>query len=185
MSSGYAIRPIAIEQFDAFVAYLDDHASDNGRNGTPLFRPRSRNDTQFDPDKLAAFRAGLELAVGAPKWRKAWAAFGAGDVIAGHVDLRAHPDSCTEHRALLGLGVHRDHRRRGLGKALVQHALDWARRETELEWIDLSFLAGNVPAERLYRSLGFEHVATVADMYRIDGESTDCVSMALRLRKQT
>jgi ribosomal protein S18 acetylase RimI-like enzyme len=183
MSSGYVTRAIAIEQFDAFVAYLDDQASDNGLNGTPLFRPRSRSDTRFDPEKQAAFRAGLELAVGAPKWRKAWAAFGAGDAIAGHVDLRAHLDSCTEHRALLGLGVHRDHRRRGLGKALVEHCLDWARRATELEWIDLNFLWGNVPAERLYRRLGFEHVATVADMYRIDGESIACVSMALRLRR--
>jgi ribosomal protein S18 acetylase RimI-like enzyme len=183
MSLGYVIRPIAIEQFDKFVAYLDDQASDNGRDGTPLFRPSSRSGTRFDPEKLAAFRAGLELVVGAPKWRRAWTAFGAGDAIAGHVDLRAHPDSCTEHRALLGLGVHRDHRRRGLGRALVEHSLDWARLETELEWIDLNFLSGNVPAERLYRNLGFEHIVTVADMYRIDGESIACVSMALRLHR--
>ncbi len=102
---------------------------------------------------------------------------------AGHVDLRAHPDSCTEHRALLGLGVHRDHRRRGLGRILVEHALAWASRETEIEWIDLNFLAVNVPAESLYRSVGFETVATLADMYRIDGESIDSVFMTWRVRR--
>jgi len=179
----YAIRAIELEQFDSFVVYLEDHLKDNGRDGTPLFQPRSRGDTRLDADRIAAFRAGLEVEVGASTWRRAWAAFDGKDAIAGHVDLRAIPDACTGHRALLGLGVHRDHRRRGLGGALVAHALDWAYRETTLEWIDLNFLSGNVPAERLYRSLGFEHVATVLDQYRIDGESADSVLMTLRLRR--
>ena len=183
MTPAYAIRSIALPHFDSFVAYLEDHLRDNGREGTPLFQPRSRNDTRLDADKLASFRAGLEIEVGEPKWRRAWAAVDGSTAIAGHVDLRAVPDPFTGHRALLGLGVHRDHRRRGLGKTLVEHALDWAHREGALEWIDLNFLSGNLPAERLYRSLGFEHVATLVDMYRIDGESVDSVLMTWRVRR--
>ena len=131
------------------MVYLEDHLRDNGRDGTPLFQPRSRSDTRLDADRIAAFRAGLEVEVGVAKWRRAWAALDSGNAITGHVDLRAVSDSCTEHRALLGLGVHRERRRRGLGKALVAHALDWACQKTALEWIDLNFLSGNVPAERL------------------------------------
>jgi ribosomal protein S18 acetylase RimI-like enzyme len=183
MTPVYAIRAIAVEQFDSFVAYLEDHVRDNGRDGTPLFQPRPRNVTRLEEDKMASFRAGLQLAIGEAKWRRAWAAFDGSDAIAGHVDLRATPDACAEHRALLGLGVHRDHRRRGLGKTLVEHVLEWARRESELEWIDLSFLSSNLPAERLYRGLGFDHVATVADMYRIDGESVANVLMTRRVRR--
>jgi RimJ/RimL family protein N-acetyltransferase len=64
----------------------------------------------------------------------------------------------------------------------VEFALSWALRDTTLEWIDLGFLDGNVPAERLYRSAGFERVATIRDMFRVDGQSIDDVRMTKRIR---
>jgi RimJ/RimL family protein N-acetyltransferase len=164
------------------VAHLEDQLKDNGRNGTPLFQPQSRDVSRADPEKIALFRLGLETPVGEPKWRRAWGAFDASGGIIGHVDLRAHFEPCTPHRAMLGMGVNRAHRRRGLGRALVEFALSWALRDTTLEWIDLGFLDGNVPAERLYRSAGFERVATIRDMFRVDGQSIDDVRMTKRIR---
>jgi len=166
----------------ALVAHLEDHLKDNGRNGTPLFQPLSRDVSWADPEKIAAFRVGLDTAVGEPKWRRAWGAFDPGGRILGHVDLRARLEPCTPHRAVLGMGVTRAHRRHGLGRALVEFAIAWAVRDTTLEWIDLGFLDGNVPAERLYTGAGFERVATVRDMFRVDGQSVDDVMMTKRIR---
>jgi ribosomal protein S18 acetylase RimI-like enzyme len=178
----HVIRPIASNAADAFFAYLEDHLKDNGRNGAPMFQPQSRRTTFVAPEKVATFRAGLDTNVGAPNWRRAWAAFDSSGAIAGHVDLRARPEPCSSHRALLGMGVHRKYRGRRLGGALVQHAIAWAIENTGVDWIDLTFLGGNLPAERLYRSAGFQRIATVPDMFRIDGESISDVQMTRRIR---
>jgi len=175
------IRPLANSDLAAFMTYLADHLTDNGRNGVPLFMPQSRDSAWVTAEKLSLFRDGLTTPVGDAGWRRPWAAFDPASAIIGHVDLRAHPEPCTPHRALLGMGVHRDHRRLGLGRALGEVAIDWARRETTLAWIDLDFLAGNLPAERLYLSLGFQTTATVPDMFRVDGQSVGNVIMTKRL----
>ena len=178
----HVIRAIFPDGLDTFVAYLEDHSKDNGQNGGILFQPFSRHDKWIGAEKLAAFRAGLETEVGAMNWRRLWAAFDASGAISGHVDLRGRHEPCTSHRALLGLGVHRDHRTRGLGTRLVEHAIHWALAETALEWIDLGFLGGNFPAERLYQRLGFHQQAVIPDMFRIDGVSVSDVAMTKRIR---
>lgn len=175
------VRAVATADVDVLTAYLEDHLKDNGRGGAPLFQPQSRQAAGLEAGKMALFRAGLGIRVGEPGWRRAWVAIDSSGAIAGHTDLRGRPEPCSAHRALLGLGVHRRHRGHRLGRALVEHALAWATRSTQLEWIDLTFLSGNVPAERLYRSLGFVELATIADMYRIDGESVDDIWMTRRI----
>jgi ribosomal protein S18 acetylase RimI-like enzyme len=176
------IRPIDDGNLNAFGSYLDDHLRDNGRDGTPLFQPQSRGDAWPLSEKLTQFRIGRTTPVGDPQWRRAWAVIDPGGAILGHVDLRAHVDPGTAHRALLGMGVHRDHRRQGLGRALVDFAISWAAGQTTLAWIDLSVLAGNAPAQQLYESVGFRTLVTVADMFRVDGRSVDQTLMTIGLR---
>jgi ribosomal protein S18 acetylase RimI-like enzyme len=176
------IRPIGSAGLDAFIAYLEDQLKDNGQNGTPLFQPTSRHETRIAADRVASFRVGMETPVGEAKWRRVWCAFDPIGAIIGHVDLRAHQDPCTSHRASLGMGVHRDHRGRGIGRSLLDFVTGWALQNTALEWIDLGFLAGNTLAERLYRQAGFEDVATIRDRFRVDGQSIDNVIMTKRIR---
>ncbi|HWW69587.1 MAG TPA: GNAT family N-acetyltransferase, partial [Duganella sp.] len=73
-----SIAQLTPEEFDLFVAYLNDHLSDNGRDGTNYFQPLSRNDARFPADKADAFRAGMGVDVGAPGWRRVWVARDAG-----------------------------------------------------------------------------------------------------------
>jgi ribosomal protein S18 acetylase RimI-like enzyme len=97
------------------------------------------------------------------------------------VDLRARPEGAAPHRALLGMGVHRAWRRRGLGSRLVGTAFAWARTQGSLDWIDLEVLADNAPACALYLRCGFTMVARIADMLRIDGVSCDVAYMTCKL----
>ena len=48
-------------------------------------------------------------------------------------------------------------RKRGIGRALVQHLLDWAR-QNGIRGIDLESYQLNAPASILYRSLGFRRL---------------------------
>ena len=176
------IQPVEPGDLPALFVYLDDHLQDNGMNGTPLFQPMARHESFFPAARKSAFATGLATPVGAPNWRRAWIALDADGGIAGHVDVRARPEKTAAHRALLGMGVHRDYRRQGLGQRLLQVAQDWAAQETGLDWIDLEVIATNLPGRALYLAHGFRITGETTDMFRIDGEKLGYTYMTLGLR---
>ena len=175
------IRKLARDDLALFFAYLDDHLADNGSAGNAMFMPLRRSESRLSVDKQAAFRAGMETAVGQPGWRRGWMALAADGRIAGHIDLRARGEKASAHRALLGMGVQRDFRRQGLGAALIAVASEWAIAE-QLDWIDLEVLSVNAPARRLYASAGFTDVGQIDDLFRIDGVSLGYTFMANKIR---
>ncbi|MBC7684656.1 MAG: GNAT family N-acetyltransferase [Bdellovibrionales bacterium] len=174
------IRPAGRDDLPSFFAYLNDHLSDNGKNGTALFMPMARNASFFPPDKESAFRCGMDTPVGEPLWRRLWLAVGDDGEIAGHIDLRARPEKPSAHRALLGMGVHRGARQRGLGARLVELVAHWAAAEG-FDWIDLEVLSVNQPARALYARCGFVQVGEIDDMFRIDGETLGYTFMTRKL----
>jgi ribosomal protein S18 acetylase RimI-like enzyme len=176
------IRAADAADLPAFFVYLDDHLRDNGRDGTPLFQPLSRAQSQLPPGLKVSFINGLNIPVGEPAWRRLWLALDSRGSIAGHIDLRARPEPLARHRAMLGMGVHRAYRRRGLGARLLSTAVDWARTEDGLKWIDLEVLSGNQPAVALYLRSSFTMTARIEDMLRIDGVSHDLSYMTRALR---
>ena len=175
------IAPLALEQLPQLFAYLDDQMQENGCDGGVLFQPQSRLAPRLPPERAAAFANGFAQPFGQPGWRRMWLALDPLGGIAGHIDLRARPDAASSHRALLGMGVHRDCRRVGLGRQLVETALAWAAATPPLAWVDLDVLSGNHAARRLYQRAGFVVTGEVPDLYRIDGESHGSVSMSRRL----
>ena len=176
-----AIRELAREDLPEFFAYLDDHLRDNGSGGTAMFMPMARSASVFSPDKQAAFRSGMDTPVGQPGWRRGWIALAGDGSIAGHIDLRARPEKPSAHRALLGMGVHRDFRKQGLGARLLEVAAQWAV-EQKFDWIDLEVLSVNTAARQLYARAGFVQTGQIDDMFRIDGESLGYTFMSRKIR---
>lgn len=174
------IESLEASGFDRFLVYLNDHLRDNGAAGTGYFQPLSREASVFPPDRADAFYAGLTTPVGTSGWRRAWVALGTAGQVAGHVDLRGHPEPHSAHRCLLGMGVDRGHRQRGLGSQLLAHAEAWAR-EQRFEWLDLQVLGSNAAALALYASRGFQTTGVVPDRFRIDGQGFAYASMSLCL----
>lgn len=94
-------------------------------------------------------------------------------VVAGYADLRQLAPAFCRHVAILSIGVHPEHQRRGVGRALMKGLIDHARR-TELERIELYVRADNERAHALYRSMGFTHEGTRARFVRLpDGRYVD------------
>lgn len=180
MNAALTIRPTERSDLDRFFAYLNDHLSDNGVGQTAKFMPIARADAGFPPEKEAAFRIGVETALGQPGWRRGWIAVTADGRIAGHIDLRARMEKAAAHRALLGMGVHRDFRRLGVGAALVDVAVAWARKQA-IAWIDLEVLSVNQAARGLYLRCGFVAQGEIDDMFRIDGEALGYTFMTRKL----
>jgi RimJ/RimL family protein N-acetyltransferase len=87
----------------------------------------------------------------------------------------AHPAS--SHVADLGLMVAQSARRRGVGWALLEAAVGWAR-EAGVRKLELHVFPWNEPAIRLYEKFGFEKEGYRKAHYRRAGEDVDAILMA-------
>lgn len=155
------------------------HAEESGRDGDLIFRPRSVHEVLDEVQIGQRVRAGWARSLETPLWLRTWGVF-LDTAIVGHLDLTGGRLPAEMHRATLGMGLERRARRRGFGRALLQHAIAWAR-EHGLAWLDLGVFAHNTPARSLYRSLGFVEVGYVRDQFRVDGAVIDDVAMTLAL----
>lgn len=172
------IRLACPDDVDAYVVYLDAHIAESGRDGDPVYAMAS-SEAPFDPQAFRArTRDRWQAAVNDPNWRRTFVAI-VGDAVVGHCELEGASTAFENHRADLSLGVLRSHRTRGLGRDLIGSALDWARAESAIGWIDLGVFVPNPIAIGMYERLGFEQTGFVRDRYRAAGARLDEATMAL------
>jgi RimJ/RimL family protein N-acetyltransferase len=72
------------------------------------------------------------------------------------------------------------HRRRGIGRALLEQATAWAR-DAGVRKLELHVFPWNEAAIALYEAFGFEREGVRREHYRRDGEYVDAILMAYRL----
>ena len=104
-----------------------------------------------------------------------------GDWIVGRLSLARDPNPASRHVADLGLMVAATHRRRGIGRALLEQAVGWAR-DADVRKLELHVFPWNEPAIVLYERFGFEREGLRREHYSRDGEYVDAILMAYRLR---
>jgi RimJ/RimL family protein N-acetyltransferase len=100
--------------------------------------------------------------------------------LVGRLSVARDPHSASRHVADLGLMVAAGYRRRGIGRALLEQAVDWAR-DAGVRKLELHVFPWNEPALRLYERFGFEREGLRKEHYRRAGEYVDVVLMAYRL----
>lgn len=102
----------------------------------------------------------------------------AAGTIIGNASFEAGPRRRISHRGNLGIAVVKEWRGRGVGTALLQLLLDWARASPDIEKVGLDVFATNESAIRLYRKLGFvEEGRRIKDIKRGPGDYVDTVTM--------
>ncbi len=82
------------------------------------------------------------------------------------------------HCGKLGMGVHRDYRRRGIGTRLIAETIGKAK-EKGLERIELEVFASNTAAIKLYEKIGFAVEGVKKRARKMDGAYDDIVGMAV------
>jgi RimJ/RimL family protein N-acetyltransferase len=103
--------------------------------------------------------------------------------LVGVVGLVRETRQKERHKAnIYGMFVAAAHRRRGIGRALMERALDSARHIRGLRQIRIGVVSTNKPAVRLYESLGFRVYGEEKDALRVGGKFYDELFLAVRLR---
>ncbi len=99
------------------------------------------------------------------------------DGIVARLSLGRDPHPASRHVADLGLMVAAGHRRRGIGRALLQQSVEWAR-DVGIRKLELHVFPHNAPAIALYEDFGFRREGLRREHYRRGEEYLDAILMA-------
>jgi RimJ/RimL family protein N-acetyltransferase len=110
-----------------------------------------------------------------------WGAFADGD-IRGMIGLTRDPRAKARHKGdIVAMYVAPELGRRGLARALLQAAIDYARGEAGLEQLVLTVTRTNQAAAKLYKSAGFVTFGLEPRAIKVDGAYFDKEHMILFL----
>ncbi len=102
--------------------------------------------------------------------------------LVGVVGVRREEPRKLSHKAYMwGMYVALHARKAGVGRALVRHALSYARTQLHVRRVNLGVNAPNVPALSLYEGHGFERIGFEPCFMLVDGEPQNEIRMALAL----
>ena len=170
-----AIEPLSSALLPAYQAHFARHRAESGV-GDIHFMPYDPD----DPDGPKGLDSeAWQWPLTRPGWQRWFLALAADERVIGHVDLKGDGLQTGSHRTTLGIGIERSHRGAGLGRRLMQTAIDFSREQPGLDWLELHAFGHNAPGLSLYRSLGFEEIGRVRDRFRIREQRIDDVHMTL------
>lgn len=177
------IRLAHLNDLPAYHEHLIRHGKESGKDGDLIFAPYDEPWNGL-PEALQKEKAEKwQRPVTDIGWERCWILTDGSKVYGEIKLLHAMGLQTTLHRSLLMMGIERSHRGKGFGTALMREAIEWARGQPTLDWIQLYVFAHNMPAKELYQRFGFREVGTVADLFRVHGQKIDDTTMTLRLRE--
>lgn len=100
--------------------------------------------------------------------------------LVGHLILEPMGMQQLAHVLRLSIVIHPNKQGQGLGRQLLQHAIDWAQQHPKFDKIELNVRAGNQRAIALYQSLGFVQEGRFARRVKLSPtQYIDDISMGL------
>jgi RimJ/RimL family protein N-acetyltransferase len=162
--ASFTVRPLRRDEVEAVIDHLAEVAEERRWISTepPVPRDRWREHT------LKAFDDPHSLLL---------AAADDDDRLIGELSASGRPNRPAD----IGMSVAREWRGRGVGTALMQACVDWAR-EHGVHKLSLQVWPHNDAALRLYEKFGFEREGLLRRHYRRQsGEDWDAVVMGLLL----
>jgi RimJ/RimL family protein N-acetyltransferase len=104
--------------------------------------------------------------------------------IIGNIDLTGNRRKIMEHTAMIGMGMLKEWRNSGLGTALLETTIEWAKQNPILELIWLHVYTENKVALRLYKKLGFEENGIIKNFFKQNGKYYDNLTMIMDVKQK-
>jgi RimJ/RimL family protein N-acetyltransferase len=177
-----SVRPLGIGDVDSYLRHVGDVDADSGVDDAGHSHAYSRSEP-FDLEagrdrEVTRWSTDLDDVA----WRRAWGLFDQGELV-GHLYLAGGMLHAELHRVHMGMGIRRSYRRQGGGTLLLETAIEWARNQPTIEWIDLGVFSDNPGAQALYARHGFQVLGRTPDRFRVDCQSRDDISMTLNVAR--
>ena len=160
------IRQAGVDDARAMVAYMSDLVGEGLDTIALRTAPRLEDQREFIERARLADCAAIWLALD-------------GRTVVGLLDVWGGERADVRHLGRIGLSVARGLRGHGLGRRLLQAAIDQARTWPDFCRLELECVPWNAPAIRLYESLGFLHEGRRVKGVNLRGTPEDMLLMAL------
>lgn len=100
--------------------------------------------------------------------------------LVANLDFRNNLKRKNRHSGEFGMGVHEDFRGKGIGSAILNVFLEWAKSNPIIEKINLSVMSNNLRGVQLYTNIGFKQQGLEPKAIKLGGnEYADVVNMYL------
>lgn len=97
----------------------------------------------------------------------------------GNLTFRGGARPRTQHAGEFGVSVLKEYWGFGIGRALIEFLLDWAKDSTVIRKINLRVRSDNESAIHLYKKLGFNEEGAFTREFLIEGVFYDCILMGI------
>jgi len=181
----YSLALATQDDVRALTEHWTREVLDNGEYGVFFSPYEPDEDAQpATPKRIEAIARAFARPLTEPHWQRTWVLRhkAHGHRVLGSLSLYGGRLLSELHRAGLGMGIEREHRGQRIGTAMVQRAVDWARAQQSLAWIDLGVFSMNARARARYKRFGFVEVSERRDAFRVRGVSITDVNMTLALK---
>lgn len=101
--------------------------------------------------------------------------------IVGSATLRAGERNRVKHVGEFGITVRKAYWGQGVGSALLNYLIEWARSTGIIRKINLRVRADNENGIKLYEKYGFQREGLITREFYINGEFYDAIAMGLEI----
>ena len=102
--------------------------------------------------------------------------------IIGNIDLTGNHRKIMEHTAVIGMGILKEWRNKGLGTAFLKLAIEWSKENSILELLWLQVYTDNELGLGLYRKVGFVENGIMKNFFKQDGKYFDNLTMTMNVK---
>lgn len=101
------------------------------------------------------------------------------DALVGVAHLSCPARKRVRHNAELSISVRKAHWGKGIGKAMMEEMLQYAKNHKGIRNIHLGVKASNINAIRMYEKFGFDKIGVYKDYFNVNGTYDDEILMEL------
>lgn len=103
--------------------------------------------------------------------------------IVGNMSMNVSVKKMLQHSGGIGLGMLKEWRGKGIGSALFDNLIRWAKEKSTLEILWLETAKDNMAGQALYNKFGFRKIGIFPKFIKhLDGTYTDSITMILNLK---
>jgi len=95
----------------------------------------------------------------------------------GNLEFRNNPKLRNQHSGEFGMGIRDTYRNKGIGKAILDVFLSWAKDSSTIEKINLTVMSTNSVGVNLYQNFGFIEQGHHPEAIRVNNEYIEVIQM--------